>query len=585
MWLDNWSHGRKERRRKLGALNRVRPELERLEDRTLPSFVPGQTISLGFRALVEATGDFTGNGKLDLVTENIDSNSVSILLGNGNGTFAPPSMSFATGPDPDGIAVGDFNGDGKLDLAVVCSGTAINPSTCVSVLMGNGNGTFAPQLTFPVGRGAQSIVAGDFSADGKLDLAVVNASDGNVGVLMGNGNGTFAPQVTYAVGSDADFIVAGDFNGDGNLDLAVANGGNQTATLRDTVGVLLGNGNGTFQPQLTFAAGEYPGWLTVGDFTGDGQLDLAVSNYFDNTISVLLGNGDGTFASPLTFATGARPRGIAVGDFNGDGKLDIAVCNYQDNDIGVLLGNGNGTFQSQTTFPTSAAWIATVGDFTGDGALDLATSGGRAAVFNWTVNVLLNNYPPVATTTTLTSANNPSLVGQPVAFTATVAAVPPDSPMPTGFVTFLSGSTVLATSPLTLVSGLNQAVFTYTGLTSGSNPITAVYSGDANSQRSTSSVLNQTVVSWVPLPPQVIVTAADAGGRPEVKVFDSTTHALLDDFNAYDPGFTGGVRVAVGDVNGDGIPDIITGAGPGGGSDIRVFDGKTGAVVREFFAV
>ena len=168
-------------------------------------------------------------------------------------------------------------------------------------------------------------MAGDFTGDGRTDLAVANAYDDSVSVLLGNGDGTFQPQVTYAVGADPDAIVAGDFNGDGRLDLAVVNRD------ADSVSVLLGNGDGTFQPQVTYAVGANPDAIVAGDFTGDGRLDLAVVNAgtfdYSGSVSVLLGNGDGTFQPQVTYAVGANPRAIVSGQFSGDGHTDLAVVN------------------------------------------------------------------------------------------------------------------------------------------------------------------------------------------------------------------------------------------------------------------
>ncbi len=200
----------------------------------------------------------------------------------------------------------------------------------------------SPSLPIPVGGYADAIVAGDFTGDGYLDLAVANVG-GTVSVLLGNGDGTFQPQVTYAVGQLPHAIVAGDFTGDGRTDLAVAN------YQDNTVSVLLGNGDGTFQPQVTYAVGAAPDAMVAGDFTGDGRTDLAVANYQDETVSVLLGNGDGTFQPQVTYAVGSFPDAIVAGDFTGAGRTDLAVANYLGNTVSVLLGNGDGTFQPQVT--------------------------------------------------------------------------------------------------------------------------------------------------------------------------------------------------------------------------------------------
>ena len=325
------------------------------------------------------TDDFTGDGRTDLAVVNKDDNTMSVLLGNGDGTFQP-QITYPVGSQPEAIVTGDFNGDGRTDLAVVNNNYS-GPGT-VSVLLGNGDGTFQPQSIYAVGNGPDSIVAGDFTGDGRIDLAVANEYANTVSVLLGNGDGTFQPQVTYAVGSEPDAIAAGDFTGDGRTDLAVAN------LLDNTVSVLLGNGDGTFQNQVTYAVGSWPGAIVTGNFTGDGRTDLAVANLLDNTVSVLLGNGNGTFQNQVTYAVGNTPTAIVTGDFTSDGRIDLAVANEYANTVSVLLGNGDGTFQPQVTYAVGSEPDAiAAGDFTGDGRTDLAV----ANQFDSTVSVLLGN--------------------------------------------------------------------------------------------------------------------------------------------------------------------------------------------------
>jgi len=318
--------------------------------------------------------DFNGDGKPDLASANSGDNTVSVLLGNGDGTFTSKS-TLATGSVPFSLTAGDFNGDGKLDLAVANFANGV-PST-VSVFLGNGDGTFQAPVTYAAGSGPISVIAGDFNGDTKLDLAVANQNDHSVSILLGNGDGTFQTHVDYPAGTtDVAAVAFGDFNRDGKFDLAVTNPSS------DTVSVLLGNGDGTFGAPVAYAtgsSGDHPIAVSAVDLNGDGKVDLAVTNLNAKTVAILLGNGDGTFQSQVSYATttGAfiGPSAMTTGDFNGDGKVDLAITDRSDNSVSILPGNGDGTFQSPLEFTTGsfAAGVA-AGDFNGDGRLDLAVT-------------------------------------------------------------------------------------------------------------------------------------------------------------------------------------------------------------------
>jgi len=302
------------------------------------SYTVGQGLSAQYFQV--AVADFNGDGKLDFVVSDYHDNYVSVFLGNDDGTFQA-AVNYDAGTNPTSVVVADLNGDGKLDLAVSnqnCSGSTCVTGT-VSILLGNGDGTFQTHVDFDAGLDPNWVTVGDFNRDGKLDLAVIdgqgNSHTSAVLILLGNGDGTFQTPVSYPLKVNAASGATADFNHDGKLDIAVV----------DNIGLvstLLGNGDGTFQTRVDYATGSFPwGGIGIGDFNEDGNIDLAVANSGSNTVSIFLGNGDGTFQPPVQTATGVLPGGPAVGDFNGDGRLDLAVPNHSDNTVSILLQDGS----------------------------------------------------------------------------------------------------------------------------------------------------------------------------------------------------------------------------------------------------
>jgi uncharacterized repeat protein (TIGR01451 family) len=351
---------------------------------------PSSSISVGTTPQGIVTGDFNADGKIDLAVANSGDNTISILLGKGDGTFAAQT-TIAIGAGPDWLVTGDFNEDGKEDLAIVNSG-----NNTVSILLGNGDGTFALLSSPGTGVSPFAIAAGDFNADGHLDLAVTNSGDNTVTILLGNGNGTFVAGTPLAVGSLPQVLVVGDFNDDGKLDIAVANESSSS------VSMLLGNGNGTFQPQTTTLTGGsgFPIGLIAADYNGDTHLDVAAVNATD--VAILLGNGTGALVLSSNPAAGSFLISGVTGDYNGDGFLDIVVADQTLGQAFLLPGNGNGTFGAAVTYTTSAGtFAAATADFNGDGALDLAFTNGGAA----NVSIFLQSLPVSLTPTSLAFGN------------------------------------------------------------------------------------------------------------------------------------------------------------------------------------
>lgn len=310
----------------------------------LPAFDTSTTSIFGNAPI--AMGDLTGNGRLDIVAAEYCSGCNSLSAYNGLLTYlqqADGSLQggalFNTGVDPVAVVLADVNGDGKLDAL-----TADNLSNTASVLLGNGDGTFMLRQSFAVGKSPSALQVADVNHDNKPDALVANSGDNTLSVLLGNGDGTLQTQATYPVGMQPAALAVADFNGDGNPDAAVANTGD------GSVSILLGNAGGTFQPQTKVMVGSKPTAVVARDFNGDGKMDLVVANSGDNTVSVLLGNGDGTFQAPVTYTVGNEPSTVVVDDLNGDGKPDIAVADTGDANINVLLGNGDGTFQTAAVY-------------------------------------------------------------------------------------------------------------------------------------------------------------------------------------------------------------------------------------------
>jgi hypothetical protein len=445
--------------------------------------------------------DVNRDSNPDLVMLNVS--TVGVLLGNGDGTFQPAltsdiggSVSYGSGNV--GFATADLNRDGKLDLVV----TTVWPTNTFRVLLGNGDGTFQPVSIYDT-FGGPAVAIADVNGDRIPDLLIASSYPDSVGVLLGNGDGTFKDPVSYAPGGTyTDGIAVGDVNSDGKPDLVVSNFGDD-----GMIGVLLGNGDGTFQPPTSYwTGGSYSPEAyspTIIDVNHDGKqdvVDVVVGNWASGSIGVLLGNGDGTFQPAVTFRNSGYTSSIAVADMDGDGNPDVLAANSSRATIDVLLGNGDGSFRPPVTYDTSRFWFSgsysvAAADLNRDGKVDAA-----AAVLDPnSVSVLLNNTGAPPATTILISTPNPVPKGHAVTYTVTVVGQP--GLAVSGWVKFQDATTTIAAVPLTN----SQAGYRTTYTKGGTHTITATYSGDLHNARSTSTSVVQHVSS---IPSKTIVNTS-----------------------------------------------------------------------------
>lgn len=473
-----------------------------------------------------AIGDFNGDGRPDYAVPT-NAGPIVIMLGSGNGTFTTGTpINTTSGFTPVSVVVDDFNGDGKQDLAVLGAGG----TGSVNIYLGNGDGTFAAAKNYPVATSTSAsriLAEGDFNRDGIPDLVATNSGLNQVTILLGNGDGSFQAPVPYAVGPAPWNVVVGDINHDGFLDLAVASDGGPNISL------LLGNGDGTFQAATSVTTpGAQVGSVAIGDFNGDGYPDLATTSAPNNDVYVLISKGTSppTFQTAATYPMNSGPYYLTIGDFNRDGNLDIISANNGNTTVGVLLGTGsagNGTFGAATYYQVGGGAIfANAADINGDDRVDLTavTDNGLSvllsgqsemasitniaingcstqsvtATYNGDGNYGLSTSAPVSLTaskqtTTLTLNVMPAAInqGQQTTLTATLSPYSYGSTTTNGEkVTFTNNGATIGMG--TLANGV--AVLVWTPPSTGAYSLQATYTTDCAFAGSSSNLITGTIL-------------------------------------------------------------------------------------------
>jgi len=448
------------------------------------TFNPQTSLNTGTEPQGITTGDINVDSKLDIITANsfdgTGGNTASVFLGNGNNTFITKPV-ITTQSAPLSVILGDFNADTYLDIA-----TANYGGNSVSILLGNGDGKFKTATNFETGSGSKSVAMGDVNGDGFLDLATSDFTatiSHGLSLLLGNGDGSFKSPTHLTAGTQPFSVIMKDINGDGKIDLISANYGS------NNVSILLGNGNGTFQSATSASTGTRPVSVKAADLDGDGKIDLAVANsYYNiaspiNTISLLAGNGDGTFKSAVNFTTGTRPYSVTIADFNGDSKPDIATANEGSDNISVFLNTTNNPSNftgqtytiappaTQTSITTSAAGAPSGLAFTTQPVITIKDAAG---------NTVTNSTAPVS----MTISTGATTIG-----TATVNAI-------NGIATFTNvGISGTDGTPYTLTfasSGLTSATQSITPVFSSNFTVTTTANSGSGSLREAITLANTT---------------------------------------------------------------------------------------------
>jgi hypothetical protein len=493
--------------------------------RAAPVFAPPVDYAARSGICDVVSADVNNDGKTDLVTANGNDgqggqNTVSVLLGNGDGTFQPP-LDSSTLHAPARLRVGDFNHDGKPDAAIVSGQQFSTDSKYLDILLGNGDGTFQPPISYTVAGGPNNLTLSDVNQDGNPDVLTANYNSNSLNVLLGKGDGTFQSIISPSGSFRPTNIAVADYNNDGKLDLATS-----YRLAGKSVSIMLGKGDGTFLPATYLPGGDHLADVLSTDLNGDGNADLVTASTLLNEVNVLLGKGDGTFQAPLLmYSTGPGPLNVVSGDLDGDGKPDLAFGNSGFGSftgigsIGTMTGQGDGTFEAEIFCQPfeELGGTVTLGDFNGDGRPDLAGVHRTS-----TVAVLLNQTPLLP----------PS---PPVNFSLTY--YPPGGADRIGIGDYNNDSKADIVLYKSIFYGNGDGTFQPLASFSVDPPQITEATADFNDD----GILDRARVEAACHAVSIALGNGSGGYRPDVHLFEAGSHP---------------VALAVGDLNGDGKPDI-----------------------------
>ena len=545
-----------------------------------------------------ALSDIDGDGKLDLVVTNGSSNTVSVYRNKStSGSITADSfdtpVDFTTGIGPVNVSIGDIDGDGKPDLVV-----ANFTSNTISVFRNTSSsgsittGSFAVRVDFTTGTNPVSIGLGDIDGDGKPDLVVTNSGSNSVSVFRNTciagsiTTGSFAARVDFTTGATPQTVAIGDIDGDGKPDLAVTNYSDNTVSVYRNTSTPGSITTSSFATNVDFNTGSGPYSVVIGDIDGDGKQDLVVTNSDSNTLSVyrnISTSGSitsGSFATNIDFTTGTSPQGIAIGDIDGDGKPDLAVTNFSDNTVSVLRNTSTsgsitaGSFANKVDFATgSASWCVAIDDIDGDGKPDLAIANRSSNTISVLRNTILTTtLPPVITSFTPTSG--------PSGTTVTITGTNFNTTAASNIVWFgaVQATVTAATSTslsVTVPIGTNFQPITVTDITTG---LTAYSNAPFIVTFPSSQVIDATAfASTVDFttgtePNNVAIGDIDGDGKPDLVVtnYESNTVSVYRNISASGsigassfadkvdfPTGGGPIGIAISDIDGDGKPDLV----------------------------